>query len=269
MWDRVVVAVGLLAWSGAVTAQEVPPDDPFAYVVFASEEVRLGSRVRVYGRVGSNGVARIGRRDTVDGLVASPTIELGRKTDTGLLFCVLVVGGGRPCLPVTSPVISPGELGVGLVVPGTEDIEVPRRAHRAPLEPGAYRRLELGRGSELLLLGGDYLFERISLRPKAVLRCAGDCRIAVRRKLRMGKRAGIEGISDVSEPTIRIDVTGWRSRTGVRIGKRATIAGFVWAPTTEIQIGKKARVASVMGAEVRIGSRARIGVEPAPEPAAP
>jgi hypothetical protein len=267
MWLRVVAAVGLLSWSGAATAEEAPPDDPFAYAVFAGEDVKLGSRVRVYGRVGSNGVARIGRRDTVDGLVASPTIELGRKTATGLLFCVLVVGGGKPCLPVTSPVVSPGELGVGLVVPGTEDVEVPRRAHRAPLEPGAYRRLELGRGSELLLLGGDYLFERISLRPKAVLRCAGDCRIAVRRTLRMGTRAIVEGIADVSEPTIRLDVTGWRSRTGVRVGKRAAVAGLVWAPTTEVEIGKKARVASIMGAEVRIGSRARIGVEP--EPATP
>jgi hypothetical protein len=266
MWVWAVVAVGLLGSSVRALAQEIPPDDPAAYAVFAGEEVRLGSRVRVYGRVGANGSVRIGHRDTVDGLVASPTIELGRRTDTGLLFCVIVVGGGSPCLPVTPPVISPGELGVGTVAPGTEDIEVPRRAHRAPLESGAYRRLEVGRGSELLLLGGDYLFERVSLGRKAVLRCATDCRIAVRRKLRMGKRASVEGISDAVETALRVDVIGHRARTGVRLGKRAVIDGILWAPTTEVEIGKKARVASVMGEEVRIGSRARIGIEPEAEP---
>jgi hypothetical protein len=254
--------VGLLASSASAPAQESPPDDPAAYALFAGEEVRLGSRVRVYGRVGANGSVRVGRRDTVDGLVASPTIELGRSADTGPLFCVMVVGGSNPCLPVTSPVIAPGELGVGLVVPGTEDVEVPRRAHRAPLEAGAYRRLEVGRGSELLLLGGDYLFERVSLAPKAVLRCAGNCRLAIRRKLRMAKRASVERVSDAAETVIRLDVTGHRARTGARLGKRAAIEGILWAPTTEVEIGKKARVASVMGAEVRVGSRARIGIEP-------
>jgi hypothetical protein len=107
--------------------------------------------------------------------------------------------------------------------------------------------------------------ERVSLGRKAVLRCATDCRIAVRRKLRMGKRSSIEGVSDAFATPLRIDVTGHRARTGVRLGKRAVIDGILWAPTTEVEIGKKARVASVMGAEVRIGSRARIGIEPESE----
>jgi hypothetical protein len=263
MWLRcVVAAVLVLAASSGARAQEVPPSDPLSYAIFAGAEARLGKHVRVYGRVGSNDTVRIGRKNRIDGLVASPTIDLGRGTQTGALFCVLVIGGNDPCLEVTAPVVSPGSLGVGLVAPGSENVDVPRRAHRAPLEAGAYGKLTLGRGSELLLLGGDYLLDRVSLARGAGLRCAAECRVAIRRTLRLGSRATVDGVAGLAETEIRFDVTGQGSRTGVRLAKRATFAGILWAPATKVQLGRKAQVTgSVQGAEVRIGSRARIGTE--------
>jgi hypothetical protein len=265
MWWRGAVAVALLGWAVGARAQEIPPGEPLAYAIFAGADARLGPRVQVYGRVGSNEVVRIGRKNRIDGLVASPTIDLGRRTETGPLFCVLVVGGQAPCLPVTSPVVSPGSLGVGLIIPGDENIDVPRRAHRAPLEAGAYRTLRLGRGSELLLLGGDYLFDRVSLARRASLRCATDCRVAIRRSLRLGHRAVVEGATGLTETAIRFDVTGQGTRTGVRLGERAAFGGILWAPATRVDLGRRAKVAgSVQGAEVRVGAQARIGTESEP-----
>jgi hypothetical protein len=263
MWRwGVVMAVVVGAASGA-RAQVTPPADPLAYAIFAGSKARLGQRARVYGRIGSNDTVRIGRKNRIDGLVAAPTIDLGRGAKTGALFCVLVIGGKNPCLPVTSPIVSPGSLGVGLVIPGSEDIDVPRRAHRAPLDAGAYRNLTLGRGSELLLLGGDYLFDRVSLSRRATLRCATPCRVAIRRTLRLGSRAVVEGVAGIAETAIRFDVTGQGARYGVRLGTRATFGGIVWAPATRVQIGRRVKVAaSVQGAEVRVGTRARIGTQP-------
>jgi hypothetical protein len=263
MWLRcVVAAVLVLGASSGAGAQEVPPGNPLSYAVFAGVEARLGKHVRVYGRVGANDTVRIGRKNRIDGLVASPTIDLGRGTQSGPLFCVLVIGGNRPCLEVTAPIVSPGSLGVGLVTPGNEDVDVPRRAHRAPLAAGSYKKLTLGRGSELLLLGGDYLFDRVSLARGAALRCAAACRVAIRKTLRLGGRSTVDGVAGLAETEIRFDVTGRGSRTGVRLRKRATLAGILWAPATRVQLGRRTQVTgSAHGAEVRIGSRARIGIE--------
>jgi hypothetical protein len=262
MWGVAAIMVVFGMPSGA-RAQEIPPADPLSYAVFAGAEARLGKHVRVYGRVGSNDMVRLGHKDRIDGLVAAPTIDLGRRAKTGALFCLLVLGGDTPCLPVTAPVVPPGSLGVGLVLPGTEDVDVPRGAHRAPLEAGAYRNLQLGRGSDLLLLGGDYLFDRVVLSRGATLTCAAGCRVAIRRTLRLGTHATIEGFAGLSETDIRFDVSGQKARTGVRLATRATVAGILWAPATTVQLGRKARVAgSVQGAELRIGARARIGTEP-------
>lgn len=263
MWLRGVVATAVLVgMTCGAQAQEVPPNDPLSYVVFAGAEARLGKRVRVYGRVGANDTLRLGRRARVEGLVASPIIDLGRRTQSGPLFCTLVIGGGNPCLPLTVPVVSPGSLGVGLVLPGTEDVDVPRRAHRAPLAAGAYRALRLGRGSELLLLGGDYLFDRVSLSRGATLRCAAACRVAIRRTLRLGARATVEGLPGVDETAIRFDVTGQRARIGVRLATRAAFGGILWAPATRVRLARRVQIAgSVHGADVRVGSRARLGTE--------
>jgi hypothetical protein len=262
MWG-VAAAMVLFGMPSGARAQEIPPADPLSYAVFAGAEARLGKHVRVYGRVGSNDTVRIGRKDRIDGLVASPTIDLGRRSKTGALFCLLVIGGDAPCLPVTAPVVPPGSLGVGLVLPGTEDVDVPRRAHRAPLEAGAYRDLQLGRGSDLLLLGGDYLFDRVALSHGATVTCAAACRVAIRRTLRLGTRAAVAGFAGLTEADIRFDVSGQKTRTGVRLARRASFGGILWAPATTVRLGRKVRVAgSVQGAELRIGARARIGTQP-------
>jgi hypothetical protein len=265
MWWRgaagAVVVLGIAVASGA-RAQELPPGEPLAYAVFSGAETRLGKQVKVYGNVGSNDTLRIGRKNRIDGLVAAPTIDLGRNSKTGLLFCLLVIGGDHPCLSLTAPVVSPGSLGVGLVLPGTEDVDVPRRAHRAPLEAGSYKTLSLGRGSELMLLGGDYLFNRVSLARKATLTCATACRVAIRRTLRLGSRSAVKGLAGVGPTDLRFDVSGHKSRTGVKVGKRASFGGILWAPATTVKLGSRAKVAgSVQGAELRIGSRAQIGTQ--------
>jgi len=256
------VVVGMALRSALATAAEAPPGDASAYAVFAADEATLRAGVRVHGNVGANTTLSIGRRARIDGLVAAPTIDLGRRASARELYCVLVIGGDGPCLPMTAPVVAPGSLGVGLVVPGREDVEVPRRGHRAPLEAGAYRRLRLGPKSELLLTGGDYLFERVSLARRATLRCVSDCRIGVRRTLRLGPRAAVESGAGVP---VRVDVAGHGKRIGVKLGRRSTIAGSLWAPVTTVHVGTRARVGErVMGGRLRVGSRARIGSAPAP-----
>ena len=259
-WCGVVGATLVLgAISGAAAA---PPGEPLAYGVFASEQVRLGARVQVTGDVGANDEVRIGPRSSIDGVVAAPTIRVGRKATSGERVCVLVIGGKEDCLPLTSPVVSPGSLGVGLVAPGSEDVTVPRRGRRAPHDAGAYGQLRIGRGSELVLTGGDYLFERIRLARGASLRCAAPCRLSVRRTVRMGRRASIEAASQALEDAVRVDVTGQRARTAVRLGPHAALHGILWAPVGRVRLGGHATIGrSVVAAELRVGARARIGTD--------
>ena len=86
MWSWTVVAVGLLASSASAPAQEIPPDDPAAYALFAGEEVRLGSRVRVYGRVGANGVGPFNAGHDIVSLTAAYELASGVSIDGVLQY---------------------------------------------------------------------------------------------------------------------------------------------------------------------------------------
>jgi hypothetical protein len=105
----------------------------------------------------------------------------------------------------------------------------------------------------------------VSLARKATLTCATACRVAIRRTLRLGNRAEVQGLPGLTPGDLRFDVSGQKAKTGVKLGKRASFAGIVWAPATTVQVGRRAKIAgSVQGAELRIGSRAQIGTEPEP-----
>jgi hypothetical protein len=262
-----VLAAAMAGASGMARAQSVPPANPFDYVVFGLETVTIGTRAKVSGPLGANdGEVRIRRRSNVDGLIAADTIRLARRTQAGVMFCSLVIGGGPDgCLPLSAPLVPAATLGVVQATPGPGDIDVPRRGQRAPLPPGEYRRIKIGRGSMLTLAGGSYAAESITLARGASLRCAALCRVRVRKALRLGAKSSVVPSDGATPDDIRIDVQGESVKVSVRGGAKATVQGIIYAPTSRIRFGRKLGLnGHLVGRSVQVGTKARLAPASAP-----
>jgi hypothetical protein len=182
------------------------------------------------------------------------------------MLCSLVIGGGPDgCLPLSAPLVPAATLGVVQATPGPGDIDVPRRGQRAPLPPGEYRRIKIGRGSMLTLAGGSYAAESITLARGASLRCAALCRVRVRKALRLGAKSSVVPSDGATPDDIRIDVQGESTKTSVRGGANVTVQGIIYAPTSRIRFGRKLGLnGHLVGRSVQVGTKARLAPASAP-----
>jgi len=255
----VVVVVGMWGAGAAVHAELVTPSDPLGYAVFALEELRVGRRAQIGGAVGVNdGEAKLGTRTVVDGVVAADVIRVGRRVRTEGITCTLVVGGKDVCVPLLGPVVPQSALEVVQVDAGIGDVIVPRRARRVALAEGAYRRIRVGKGSTLTLSGGEYDVRSLTLARKATIVCDAPCRVRVSRKMVVGRGATVQGPDPLDPNLLRFDIEGRRSRTGLRIGSKATIGGILYGPTVDVRLGRRVRVTgSLVAGTLRAGSRLR------------
>lgn len=240
-------------------AQDIAPEHPLEYGLFALERLEVGRGAQVDGALGVNdGEARIGRGSSVAGVVAADVIRLGRRVKTGGITCTLVVGGKDACVPLEGPLVPQSALEVVQVDAGVGDVIVPRHGRRIALAPGSYRRVRVGRGSSLTLAGGEYDFESLAIATRGTLACAEPCRIRVNRKVVVGRRAAIESPDAALPAAVRIDVEGRRSHRGIRVGARAKVAGTLYGPTTDARLGRRVRVTgTVVAGSLRAGSQLR------------
>lgn len=240
--------------------QGIAPEHPLDYGLFALDQLRIGRGAKVTGSVGVNdGEARIGRGSAIDGVVAADVIRLGRRVRAQGIACTLVVGGKDACVPLAGPLVPQSALELVRVDPGVGDVVVPRRSRRVALSPGAYRRVRIGRGSSLTLAGGEYEIASLAIGSRATLACAAPCRIRVDRKVVVGRRGAIESPDPADPAALRIDVEGRRTRTALRIGSRATVAGTLYGATADARLGRRVRVTgTVVAGSLRAGSRLRV-----------
>jgi hypothetical protein len=252
--------VGLLAGAPSVWAQAAPPADPLEYGIFGLETVTLGRGGRVVGALGVNdGTAKLARGAQVDGVVAADIVRLGKRASVGALTCTLVIGGNGVCDLHSGPLVPQSTLAVVQVMPGLSDVVVPPRSRRVPLPANSYRRIRVGRGSTLLLEGGEYQIESIKLAARSLLSCMSTCRLAVAHRLRLGRSAVISGGDGNDPDLVRVDVQGERRRSSIRIGARARITGTLYAPTADARIGGRARLSGpVVARSVRTGAGIRV-----------
>src|SRR5262245_32082366 len=209
-WAAVATLLATVVATGAHAQGTAAPPDPPAYAVLGLEGVTIRPESRVVsGAVGALGGAIRLRRQVRVTEVAGPTIRLAAQVRTGTVFCHLV--NGPPTLPAcnafTDPLIDPARLASVPVVPGTNDFRIPPHTGTAPLPPGSFRDVRVGKGSVLQLDGGSYMMRSLRIAPQGRVVCAADCRIGVLGSVRLGRDAALGASTAARAGTARVDIT--------------------------------------------------------------
>ena len=229
------------------------------YAVLGMDLVRIGPSVSVQGgsvgaTTATTGTVRLATAAQVSGAVVASTVRVARRVRIGRLFCQVVSGGGfgsgvvggptvggspiPGCSQLTTPLVDPTLLVPIPVTPGTTDVQLAPRSSMAPLAPGAYGAVRVGRGSLLQLSGdGAYQMRSIRLSPTARLVCLGDCRIGVAENVRLGPMAQLGAVKGLSAANVRIDVAAGALGAAFRAGPRTVVSGTVFAPTGTVLLG--------------------------------
>ena len=249
----VLLATSLLGLPAGAFAQSQPVLR--GYAVLGVGLVRIGPSVRVQpGAVGATtGAVRLATAAQVSGAVVAGTVRVARRARVGRLFCQVVSGGGfgsgvvggptvggspiPGCAQLTTPLVDPTLLVPIPVTPGTTDEQLAPRSSSAPLAPGAYGAVTVGRGAWLQLAGGAYQMRSIRLSPTARLVCLGDCRIGVAENARLGPMAQLGAVKGLSAANVRIDVAAGVPGAAFRAGPRTVVSGTVFAPTGTVLLG--------------------------------
>jgi hypothetical protein len=228
-----------------------------AYAVLGIDSVRVGRGVRVQpGAVGATaGSVQLGPGAAVNGSVVADSVRVTRSSRVGRLFCRLVTGGafgrgvvggptvgGAPipgCRVLATPVVDPALLAPIATVPGGADLVIPAHTGSAPIGPGAFGAITVGRGALLQLAGGAYQTRAIRLARGARLVCLEECRIGVAESVRLGRRAQLgaaQGLARASRA--RVDIAaGGTEPFAFRSGPKAVVAATIFAPTGAIMLG--------------------------------
>ncbi len=254
-----LAALLVLTSVGTARAQFAPPDTPAGYTVLGLDGVTLGARTRIVGHVGVNrGPATLRPNGRVFGMLAADIVTLRGNARADAIFCVLVQGGQDECLRMPDPLVQPASISIVQVAPGTEDVKIPRKARRFPLEAGRYGAVSVASGSLLELVSGSYSFRELNLARRARVVCQSACRIAVRGRVIMGGGARLELFGGLpGDGVLSIQADG--IDLGLSAAGHATIAAVVYAPTADIRVGPSARiVGSLIGQSVSLGAGSRI-----------
>jgi hypothetical protein len=250
-----LLAASLLGLPAAALAQSQPVLR--GYAVLGVDLVRIGPSVRVQpgsvGATATTGTVRLAAAAQVSGAVVAPTVRVARRARVGRLFCQVVSGGGfgsgvvggptvggspiPGCAQLTTPLVDPALLVPIPVTPGASDVQLAPRSGMAPLAPGAYGAVRVGRGSLLQLSGGAYQMRSIRLSPTARLVCLADCRIGVAENVRLGAMAQLGAMKGLSADHVRIDVAAGVPGAAFRAGARTVVSGTVFAPTGTVLLG--------------------------------
>jgi hypothetical protein len=188
---RLAVAVFLAVSARPGVAQQPPQLGDYSVLALEDVLLKAGARL-VSGAAGAvDGTVTLKRGARVAGTIVAGTLELARDSRVGRTFCGIVIG--RPPLPACnlppSPVVDPALLPPVSVVPGVNDLEVPSRTGIAPVGPGSFDEVIVGRGALLNLSGGDYTARSIRVAADGQLLCSEACRIGVAESIRLGARA--------------------------------------------------------------------------------
>lgn len=246
MMGRWTAVVMLLA-SGVYAATADAPSNVLGdYVVLGLKEVTIRGRANVIsGDVGCNapdGSVTLIDRAKVGGAIAANEIRMGRGTSAGGLFCTLleqlsVKGGPATCVPATAPLVDSAALPIVQVSPGTQKVNLEKRAALDPLPPGAYDTFKVANGARLMLAGGDYSVRSIELRKRSQLLCQAACRISVLERVRIGEGSELGPVPPLDAASVRLDIKGEGPFAAFRALKRSTVSANVYAPGGDVQLG--------------------------------
>jgi hypothetical protein len=259
---RLAVAVFLAVSARPGVAQQPPQLGDYSVLALEDVLLKAGARL-VSGAAGAvDGTVTLKRGARVAGTIVAGTLELARDSRVGRTFCGIVIG--RPPLPACnlppSPVVDPALLPPVSVVPGVNDLEVPSRTGIAPVGPGSFDEVIVGRGALLNLSGGDYTARSIRVAADGQLLCSEACRIGVAESIRLGPRAELGARGGLSPQNVRIDVAGSGSQPPAFRGKpRSSVTGTIYAPAGVVRLGRLGSYrGAFVGTEVIVGPEAQV-----------
>ena len=245
-------------------AQQAPTLSDYSVLGLESVNVKPTARI-ISGAVGAvDGTVTLRRDARVAGTVVAGTLELGRESRVGRAFCGIVVG--RQPLPACntppSPIVDPALLPLVSVVPGGTDLVVPSHTGIAPVPPGSFDEVVVGRGSLITLTGGDYSVRAIRIAAGGRLICNEACHIGVAETIRLGPRAELGARGGLGPQNVRIDVGGGVEPPAFKGRAQSAVTGTIYAPAGLVRLG---RLGSYRGAFVGIdvvvggGAQVRVG----------
>lgn len=254
-----VAGVVLCGTAGVVGAQTPRPS---SYAVLGLDDVVLRPGVRIEGgNVGANrGGVTLAGGARVDGAVIADTITVHGRPRTGALVCRLLIGSRRVnCETLATPVVDLRSLEIVQVVPGAAQVVVPANANAAPLAPGAYGDVRVGRRGRLLLGGGVYSVRSISVGPRGRILCTGACRVSVQEHVRLRPRAVIGAVAPLDAHAVRIDIEGSGRGASFVSGPRASVDATIYAPDGTVVLGPHGHYSGAfVGDTVRVGVDSRV-----------
>jgi len=253
----------LVMGAGAGVAQQPPALAD--YSVLGLEGVTLKPAARlISGAAGAvDGTVTLKHDARVAGTVVAGTVELARDTRVGRTFCGIVIGPPPlpSCVTPPNPVVDPALLPLVTVVPGGTDLVVPTRTGIAPVPPGTFDEIDVGKGSVLTLVGGDYTARSIKVGADAQLLCNEACRIGVVESVRLGPRAELGARGGLSPQNVRIDVAGGTNPPAFKGKARSVVTGTIYAPAGALRLGKLGTYrGAFVGLDVVVGKGAQVRV---------
>jgi hypothetical protein len=267
-WGGVAVAMVL---AGPAARGQGQPEQPRALETFAVlglEDVTLGPGAEVdSGNLGANrGTVTLRRHAAVAGSVLGDTIALDGLNRVGPLFCRFVRGPLRfGCATLADPVVDVTLLRFVQVQPGAGDVTVPPRTSTAPVPAGAYGTVTVGTRGRLLLAGGTYELRALDVGPRASVLCAARCRIRLRDRARLHRRAVLGVVPPLDATQLRVEIESQARRPAFATGSRVTVSGTVYAPFGDVVLGARGRYeGAFVGRSVTIGAHAHVQLASAP-----
>lgn len=263
MSRRVILAAAALLLATARPSAAQQPPELEDYSVLGIDSVTLKARARVVaGAVGATtGTVTLKRGARVAGTMIAPMIQLAQATRVGRVFCGLVIG--RPPLPTCiappNPIVDPALLPPVVVVPGGVDLVVQPRQGIAPVGPGSFDEVVVGRGSLLTLSGGDYTARSIQIGRGGQLVCDQACRIGVAEIVSLGAGAELGARSGLNPTNARIDIAGGAEPPAFKAKARSAVTGTIYAPGGLVRLGRDGTYrGAFVGNVVIVGADAQV-----------
>jgi hypothetical protein len=255
-----LLLAGLTLLHPGVTRAQTPR--PASYAILGLDDVVLRPGVRIEGGdVGANrGAVKLFAGARVDGKVLADEIVVHGRPRVGSLVCRLLVGPRRlDCDPLATPVVDLRSLEIIQVVPGAAQVVVPANANAAPLAPGSYGDVRVGRRGRLLLAGGVYAVRSIRIGPRGRILCTGACRVSVQENVRIRPGGIIGAVAPLDAHAVRLDVEGSGRGPSFVSGASTDVNATVYAPDGIVVLGPNGRYSGAfVGETVRVGSRSRV-----------
>jgi hypothetical protein len=163
----------------------------------------------------------------------------------------------------TDPLVDPTLLQPVPVVPGSADLVLPAGTGTAPVPPGSFRAVRVGRGALLQLAGGAYSAQSLHVGARGRIVCVDAGVIGVVDAVRLKRRAGLGAAVATRANTVRVDVaaiggTAFVARPG------ANVAATVFAPGTAVILGPRGSYrGAFVGAAVTVGPDATVRADSA------